>query len=132
LSAPWKPLLGVIKIGETEIGAGLASASSLSFSLDVDRYYGIGGDGKPKLVKGNKAYTGRFSKAYIDKTYAELVKGGTAADIILYPEGKTTGKQTITVKNAILKLWDFRMDENAVVAESLDFEGDDLVFGTAT
>jgi len=129
---PWKPLSAVIKIGTSEIGAGLTSASSLAFSLDVDEYYGLGGEGKPKLVKGNKRFSGRLRKAYIDKTYAELVMGGTAADIVFYPEGKATGKQTVTVKNAILRGWDFTMDEGAVVAEGLEFVGDDLVFGTAT
>jgi hypothetical protein len=132
MSSPFKPLVASIKIGDSTIGAGLTTSSSLSFSLDVEEYYGLGDQGKPTLVKGNKHFAGTIEKAYIDKTYAELVLGGTAADITFYPEGTGTGKQTITVKNAILTTWEFKMDEDDIVAESLEFVGDELQFGTQT
>jgi len=130
MSTPYKPLKASIKIGTNTIGAGLTSASSLSFSLDVDEYYGLGSEGKPTLVKGNKHYSGRLTKAWLDKTYGELVLGGAAADIVFYPEGSVSGKPTITVKNAILRVWDFTMDQDAIVAEGLEFIGDELAFGT--
>ena len=131
MSAPWKPLQAVIKIGTTEIGAAIATASSLSFARDIDEYYGLGGGGKPKLVKGNQHFSGRLRKAYFDKTYADIVMGGTPVDIVFYPEGKVSGKQTVTAKNCLFRNWDFTMDQDAVVAEDLPFVGDDLVFGTA-
>jgi len=130
LSSPFKPLEASIKIGATTIGNGLTTASSISFARDVEEFYGHGDQGKPTLVKGNKHFSGSLEKAYIDKTYGDLVLGGAAADIIFYPEGTGTGKQMITVKNAILTVWDFTMDEDAIVAEGLEFVGDDLVFGT--
>jgi len=129
---PYKPLSAVIKLGENEIGAGLTSASSISFKLDVDEHYGLGDAGKPTLVKGNKHQSGKLTKAWIDKTYGDLVIAGTKVDVVFYPEGKTTGKPTITVKNAILHDWDFKVTENAIVAEDLGFTGDEIVFGTAT
>jgi len=130
MSSPFKPLVASIKIGTQTIGAGLTTSSSLSFGLDVEEHYGLGDEGKPTLVKGNKHFAGTIEKAYIDKTYAELVLGGAAADIIFYPEGTGTGKQMITVKNAILTNWEFTMEEDAIVAESMEFIGDGLEFGT--
>jgi hypothetical protein len=130
MSSPFKPLPASIKIGESTIGAGLTTSSKISFSLDVDEHYGLGDQGKPTLVKGNKHVKGSLDKVYIDKTYGELVLGGTPADIIFYPEGTGTGKQTITVKNAILTTWEFKMDEDKIVAEGIDFIGDELQFGT--
>jgi hypothetical protein len=130
MSTPFKPLKAKIKLGTTEIGIGDINTSSLNFSLDVDEHYGLGDEGKPKLVKGNKHFTGRLNKIYVDKTYAEKVLAGDAMDMVFYPEGTTQGKQTVTVKNAILRVWDYRMDRDAIVAEGVEFIGDDLQFGT--
>ena len=130
MSSPFKPLVASIKIGTQTIGSGLTTASSISFARDVEEFYGHGDQGKPTLVKGNKHFSGSLEKAYIDKMYGELVLAGTAADIVFYPEGTGTGKQTITVKNAILNIWEFTMDEDAIVAEGLEFIGDELLFGT--
>jgi hypothetical protein len=129
---PYKPLQGVIKLGTNEIGAALTTTGNLDFKLDVDEHYGLGDAGKPKLVKGNKHFKGKLSKAWIDKTFGELVTAGTQVDVVFYPEGKDTGKPTVTVKNAILHDWSFKMDRSSIVAEDLAFTGDDLVFGTAS
>jgi hypothetical protein len=132
MSESFKPLLAVIKLGTNTIGSGYTETSSLSFKREVDEHYGLGDDGKPTLVKGNKHYKGKLSKAYIDKTYGELVLAGTAVDIVFYPEGTATGKQTVTCKNAILHDWDLKQDQKTIVLEDIAFTGNDLVFGTAT
>jgi len=130
LSSPFKPLVAAIKIGTQTIGSGLTTASSISFARDVEEFYGHGSDGNPTLIKGNKHFGFTLEKAYIDKTYGELVLAGTPADVVFYPEGTGTGKQTITVKNSILNVWDFTMDEDAIVAEGVEGIGNGLEFGT--
>lgn len=134
MSTPWKPLKAVIKSGADTIGSGLTSASRLGFSLDVDEYYGLGDEGKPTLIVGNQHFSGSFTKAWLDKVWAEkaIKTPGTKADIIFYPEGVASGKPTITVKNAIFEGWDFTMDRGDIVAEGLAFKGDGLEFGTYT
>ncbi len=47
--------------------------------------------GKPKLVKGNKHQSGKFTKYSIDKTYFDLVIAGTQVDVVIYPNGKAAG-----------------------------------------
>jgi hypothetical protein len=131
MSTPIKPLLAVIKLGATEIGEGLTTAASVSFKLDVDEHYGFGDGGKPKLVKGNKHQSGKLTKVFILNTYADLVLAGTQVDVVIYPNGKAAGQPTITVKNAILKDWDFKAAGNAIEAEDVGFVGDDVVTGTA-
>jgi hypothetical protein len=131
MSTPIKPLLAVIALGTTEIGSGLTTAASVSYKLDVDEHYGFGDLGKPKLVKGNKHQSGKLTKCWIDKTYLDLVLAGTQVDVIIYPEGKATGKPTITVKNSILNLHDWKGAQNAVMSEDVGFIGDEVVTGTA-
>jgi len=131
VSTPYKPLLAVVKLGATEIGEGLTTAASVSFKLDVDEHYGFGDGGKPKLVKGNKHQSGKFTKVFILNTYADLVLAGTQVDVVIYPNGKATGQPTITVKNAILKDFDFKATQGAIEAEDVGFIGDEVVTGTA-
>jgi len=131
MSTPYKPLLAVVKLGATEIGEGLTTAASVSFKLDVDEHYGFGDGGKPKLVKGNKHQSGKLTKVFILNTYADLVLAGTQVDVVIYPNGKAAGQPTITVKNAVLKDWDFKAAGNAIEAEDVGFVGDDVVTGTA-
>jgi len=122
MSSPFKPLEATIKYGNTTVGAGIVTASSLNFALDVDEYYGIGGEGEPSLVKGHKHYRGTFRKAWLDHTFLEDAMAGYVCDIVFTP----TAGYTITVENAILRVWDFTMDEDAVVAENMDFIGDGI------
>lgn len=131
MSTPIKPLLAVIALGSTEIGSGLTTAASISYKLDVDEHYGFGDMGKPKLVKGHKHQSGKLTKVFILNTYLDLVLAGTQVDVIIYPEGKTTGKPTITVKNSILNLHDFKAGVNAVMSEDVGFIGDEVITGTA-
>jgi hypothetical protein len=131
MSTPYKPLLAVIVLGTTEIGSGMTTAASTSYKLDVDEHYGFGDLGKPKLVKGNKHQSGKFTKVFIDNTFFDMVLAGTAVDVVIYPNGKATGQPTITVKNAILNVHDFKAGANAVEAEDVGFIGDEIVTGTA-
>jgi hypothetical protein len=131
MSTPYKPLLAVIVLGTTEIGEGLTTAASVSFKLDADEHYGFGDGGKPKIIVGNKHQSGKLTKVFIDNVYANLVLAGTKVDVVIYPNGKAAGQPTITVKNAILKDWDFKAAGNAIEAEDVGFIGDEVVTGTA-
>jgi hypothetical protein len=131
MSTPYKPLLAVVKLGATEIGSGMTTAASTSYKQDVDEHYGFGDLGKPTLVKGNKHSSGKFTKVFIDNTYLALVLAGTQVDVVIYPNGKATGQPTITVKNSILNVHDFKAGVNTVEAEDVTFIGDEVITGTA-
>lgn len=132
MSSPVKPIHGVIMVGGTAIGAGLVTTSGVTITKDVDEFYGIGGSGEPSaLIQGHRSYRGRFSKAYIDTVYANLVLGTAEAEVILYPKGTATGNPKITCGNCIFSGEDFSMDEDAVVAEGLSFVAKSVTFGTA-
>jgi len=130
LSSPVKPIHGVIMVGGTAIGAGLVTTSGVTITKDVDEFYGIGGSGEPTLIPGHRSYRGRFSKAYIDTVYANLVLGTAGAEVIVYPKGSATGNPKITCSNCIFSGEDFTMDEDAVVAEGLSFVAKSVAFGT--
>ena len=131
MSSPVKPIYGIISIGGTAIGAGLVTTSGVTIAKDVDEFYGIGGSGEPgALVQGHRSYRGRFSKAYIDAVYANLILGTAEAEVILYPKGSATGNPKITCGNCIFSGEDFSMDEDAVVAEGLSFVAKSVAFGT--
>lgn len=132
MSTPYKPLLAVVKLGATEIGSGLTTAASTSYKQDVDEHYGFGDLGKPTLVIGNKHQSGKFTKVFIDKTYLDLVLAGTQVDVVIYPNGKAAGQPTITVKNSILNVHDFKATREAAEAEDVSFIGDEVVTGIAT
>jgi len=121
MSTPFRPTTATIKYGNTTVGNGLIVGSSLNFSLDVDEFYGMG-DQDPTLIKGHKHYGGRFRKAWLDHSFFNDALAGYVCDIVFTP---VAGK-TLTVKNAILRVWDFTMDEDAVVLENMDFVGDDI------
>jgi len=122
MSDPFKPLEASIKYGNTTVGGGIISASGLDFALDVDEYYGIGGGGEPSLVKGHRHYRGTLRKAWLDLTFLEDAMAGYVCDIVFTP----TAGFTITVENAIIRVYGITMDEDAVLAESIDFIGDGI------
>lgn len=132
MSSPYRPQYGIISVGGTQIGAGLVTSSGVTVEKEVDEYYGVGGSGEPTaLVQGNRSYSGKFSKAYIDAAYANIVLGTAEAEVILYPKGTAVGNPKITCSNCVFSGEDFSMNEDAVVAEDLSFVAKSVAFGTA-
>jgi hypothetical protein len=131
MSTPFKPVYGVISVGGTVIGAGLVTASRARVEKDVDVFYAIGGSGEPQaLLQGRKNYTGRFSKAFIDTAYANLIGGTAEFEITFYPAGTASGKPKITFNNAVFTSYELTIEEDAVVAEDLEFTAKSVSFGT--
>lgn len=125
------PIIGrnaVIKMGATPIG--FATGITCSISADILKQYVFQNDKPSILAAGNKSFKVGCDKLYIDNTYASQVLGGTAVDFEIGPAGTTTGKPKITIKNVVLNLWDFKADQNGIIAEKVTGEGND--FQTST
>jgi len=125
------PLLGrnaVVLKGATEIGY----ATGIRASIDVDliKAFKLGSDKPAVLESGNKSFTVRIDKMYIDSTYATDVLNGTKVAIDVLPAGSGAGKPKITLTNVVLTGWDLTIDQDGVIMESVEGEADGITFGT--
>jgi hypothetical protein len=89
------------------------------------------GSDKPAILKdGNKSFRVRVEKMFIDSTYATNVLNGTSVTIEVRPAGTGTGKPKITLSNVIFTRWEMTADQDGVIMESVEGEGDGLTLGT--
>jgi hypothetical protein len=121
------PLIGrtaVIKKGTTEIG--FCKSVSVSIDADIIKEYFISGTNpdRPAIVaSGNKSFKVSIEKAFIDSTYATDVLNGTAVTIEVLPQGSGTGKPKITLSNVIFNSWELSVEQDGVIMESVEGEG---------
>jgi hypothetical protein len=125
------PLLGrnaVVLKGTQEIGY----ATGIRATIDVDliKAFKLGSDKPAVLESGNKSFTVRIDKMYIDNAYATDVLNGAKVTIEVRPQGTGTGKPKITISNVVLTGWDLTIDQDGIIMESVEGEGDSLAFGT--
>jgi hypothetical protein len=130
------PLIGrtaVIKKGTTEIG--FCKSVSVSIDADLIKEYFIGGTNpdRPAFVaSGNKSFKVSIEKAFIDNAYATDVLNGTAVTIEVLPQGTGTGKPKITLSNVIFNSWELSVEQDGIIMESVEGEGQSIEFGTQT
>jgi len=128
------PIIGrtaVIKKGTTEIGF----CKSVSVSIDVDliKEYFIGGTSpdRPAVVaSGNKSFKVSVKKAFIDSAYATDVLNGTAVTISVLPQGTGTGKPQIDITNVVFTSWEISVEQDGIIMEAVEGEGQSITFGT--
>ena len=125
------PLLGrnaVVLKGTTEIGY----ATGIRATIDVDliKAFKLGSDKPAILESGNKSFTVRIDKMYIDSTYATNVLNGTKVTIDVLPAGSGAGKPKITLTNVVLTGWDLTIDQDGVIMESVEGEADGITLAT--
>jgi hypothetical protein len=125
------PLIGrnaVVLMGATEIG--YCTGVRVDINVDLYKEYKMGSD-KPAILKdGNKSFRVRVEKMFIDSTYATNVLNGTSVSIEVRPAGTGTGKPKITLSNVIFTRWEMTADQDGVIMESVEGEGDGLTLGT--
>jgi hypothetical protein len=125
------PLIGrnaVVLMGTTEIG--YCTGVRVDINVDLIKEFKMGSD-KPAILKdGNKSFRVRVEKMFIDSTYATNVLNGTSVTIEVRPAGTGTGKPKITLSNVIFTRWEMTADQDGVIMESVEGEGDGLTLGT--
>ena len=125
------PVLGkdaVIQIDGEDVG--YAKGVRVSIDVDLIKDYVIGSDTPVVLEAGNKSFSVSIEKMWIDSTYASDVLNGTKVSVVVRPEGTGTGKTEITISNVILNSWELSIEQDGVVMESVEGEGDSITFST--
>jgi len=125
------PVIGrnaVVKKGTSEIG--YATGVRVSIDVDLIKEFKIGSDKPAVLESGNKSFRVTVDKMYIDNTYATDVLNGTKVSIEIQPAGAGTGKPKITLSNVVFTSWELTIDQDGVVMESVEGEGDSLTLAT--
>jgi len=127
------PVLGkdaVIQVDSEDVG--YAKGVTVGIDVDLIKEYKIGSNTPAVLEPGNQSFSVSIDKMWIDKTYADKVLGGTKVSVVVRPEGTGSGKTEITINNVVLNSWELSIDQDGVVMESVEGEGDSLTFGTQT
>jgi len=130
------PIIGknaIIMKGTNEIGY----CKSVSVGIDVDliKEYFISGTNPDKpavLASGNKSFKVSIERAYIDAAHATDVLNGTAVTIEVHPQGTGAGKPKITLSNVVFTSWEMSIEQDGVIMESIEGEGQSIAFGTQT
>lgn len=104
----------------------------VSVSVDYTVVKEYDDDGEPEILEyGDVSYTFTAEVGYVDKTHADKVLNRTKVNVILYPAGNTSGKEKVTLSNAVCK-WNMRWRRNAIVLQNISGEGTGIVIGTVT
>lgn len=113
-------------------GADIGYAVGVTIGIDVDlvKEYAIGSDTPVVLESGNKSFTVSIEKMYVDNAYAEDVLSGSKVSIVVQPAGVGSGKPTITISNVVFTSWELSIEQDGVVMESVEGEGESITFGT--
>jgi hypothetical protein len=125
------PLIGrnaVVMKNTTEIG--YCTGVRVGIDVDLVKEFKMGSDKPAILESGNKSFTVSIDKMFIDSTYATDVLNGTKVTIEVRPAGTGTGKPKITLSNVVLTGWEMTADQDGVIMESVEGEGDNITFGT--
>ena len=125
------PIVGkdaVIQIDGEDVG--YAKGVRVSIDVDLIKDYAIGSDTPVVLEAGNKSFSVSIDKMYIDNTYAQDVLNGTKVNIVVRPAGTGSGLPEITISNIVLNSWGLSIEQDGVVMESVEGEGDSITFST--
>jgi len=128
------PVLGrsaVIQMDGTDIG--YCKGVTVSISADVIKEYFISATNpdRPSVSEsGNKTFEVSIERAWIDKTYAEKVLGGTTVNIVVRPEGTGSGKTEITLSDVVLTSDEISVEQDGIVMESISGEAKDITIST--
>jgi len=104
----------------------------MSIDNELIKAYKIGSSTPALLAQGKQTFKVHIDKMYIDNTYATIVNAQTVtATVIFYPAGSTSaGNPKITINNVKWASGSVKGDNEGIVMESLDGEGDSVSLGT--
>ena len=125
------PLLG--KDAEIEVAGsavGYAQGIRVGASADLIKEYKIGSQTPEVLEYGNRSFPITIDAMYIDNTYANDVLNGTKVNIVVYPEGNSSGKPKVTLGDCVITGWEQTVSQDGVILESVAAEGKTMTWGT--
>lgn len=129
MSTPFLGRGAIVKKDATEIGYAVGVRTSID--ADIIRAYKIGSDKPVVLESGNKRFRVTVDKMFIDNIYATAALQGTKLSIELQA-ATGSGKPKITLSNVVLSSWELTVDQDGVIMESVEGEGDNVTIGTST
>jgi hypothetical protein len=109
---------------------GYAKSVSASIDADLVKEYTLGSDKPAYLASGNKTFKVSFELLYANDKYAQKVLAGDKFDVIIAPDGWGSGKPLVTLKNVVINSWEQSIEQDGVIAESLEGEGDNIELAT--
>lgn len=127
------PIVGrnaVVKKDNEDIG--YATGVRATIDADLVKAYKIGSDKPVVLESGNKTFRITIDKMYIDNAFAQDVISGSKVTIVIQPAGSGSGKPQITLSNVVFTGWELTVDQDGVVMESVEGEGDSITLGTGS
>ncbi|MCD6443645.1 hypothetical protein J7L70_01420 [Candidatus Bathyarchaeota archaeon] len=115
-------------------GSTVGYCRGVRVGIDVElvKEYRLGSDKPAVLEAGNKSFTVDIDYMWLDSSVADKVLSGTKVAITVYPEGNASGKPKITLSNVVLTGWEFRVEQDGVILETVSGEAEDIEFGTVT
>jgi hypothetical protein len=114
---------------------GYAKSVSVSMDVDIIKEYCINvtnPDRPAFIASGNKSFKVSIELLYANDKYAQKILAGDKFDIITAPDGWGSGKPLVTLKNVVLNSWEQSIEQDGVIAESLEGEGDSITLETQT
>jgi len=109
---------------------GYAKTVSASVDVDLIKEYVFGSDKPAVLSSGNKTFKVSIDLLYVSSKFANKILAGEKFDIMIAPDGWGSGKPLITLRNVMLNSWEQSIEQDGVIAESLEGEGDNILFET--
>jgi hypothetical protein len=111
---------------------GYCKGVTLSIAGAIIKDYALNSDLPSAVKAGNKSFTVDIAVMFIDETYAEAILANAPVEIIIGPQGSTTGKPKFTVTGVVLSKWDLQVKQDAIVLSNVSGEGAGLTIGAYT
>ncbi|MGD0159686.1 MAG: hypothetical protein ABSB89_05250 [Candidatus Bathyarchaeia archaeon] len=128
------PLIGRNAVIEMSAGSAVVIGFAQGFTDETDadliKEFALGSDHAAILASGNKHFKFNIDKMFIDKTYQQYVYGGTNVDIIVAPQGTSSGNQKWTYKSCVLTQSQMKADQKGIIAEKVVGEASDVIIGS--
>jgi hypothetical protein len=128
------PLIGRNAVIQASAGSAVTIGFAIGFTdetnADLIKEFALNSDHATLLASGNKHFKFNIDKMFIDKTYQQYVYGGTNVDIIIAPQGTSTGNQKWTYKSCILTQSSMKVDQKGIISEKVTGEASDVVMST--
>jgi hypothetical protein len=128
------PLIGRNAVIQASAGTAVTIGFAIGFTDEADadliKEFALGSDHAAILAAGNKHFKFNIDKMFIDKTYQQYVYGGTNVDIIIAPQGTSTGNQKWTYKSCVLTQSQMKVDQKGIIAEKVVGEATDVQIST--
>lgn len=128
------PLIGRNAVIQMSAGSAVVIGYAQGFTDETDadliKEFQLTSDRPAVLAPGNKHFKFSIDKMFIDKTYQQYVYGGTNVDIIIAPQGTSTGNQKWIYKSCVLTQSQMKVDQKGIISEKVTGEAIDVQIST--